>query len=261
MRKTRSKTLQRIALVAIALGLPALLFAQTTQEVLPNLAEQSAERRARVEDLQQEIQQTRQDYDEQVRSVAAQVADVEVQINREELRLAQIEQDIVQAQQSIAAAQDTVADVDPLVRTALTDLRTYIESALPFQVTDRLEQVDQLERLLNDDNLEAQTILTRLWNAVESEYRLTEESGLFRQTITVGGEEQLAEVARLGMIILYFKTFDDQYGYARPAGGSQWEYVTAGSREERDRIETLFEELRRNLREGFFTLPNPYEDS
>jgi DNA repair exonuclease SbcCD ATPase subunit len=259
MKQKRKSVLQRTAIIAIVVCVPALLFAQNTQEVLLNLSEQIAARRARVEALQEEVQQTRRQYEEEVRSVAAQIADVEVQINREELRLAQIQQDIDQARQSIAAAEDSVADVEPLVLTTLEELRTYIQSALPFQVEDRMEEVDQLERLLDQDTLDAQTILSRLWNTLESEYRLTEESGLFRQTIVVGGEPQLAEVARLGMVMLYFKTFDDRFGYAVPDGNANWSYVAAATREESDQIEALFEALRRNLREGFFTLPNPYE--
>lgn len=258
MRRRRSRWLNGIAVALVALALPPLLFPQTTQEVFLNLAEQIAERRARVEELQEEIQQTREEYDEEVRSLATQIADVEVQLNREQLRLQQIEQDIQQARQAIAVARESVADVEPLVRTTLEQLRSYIRTALPFQVEDRLAEVDTLERLLNDGNLDPQTIMTRLWNTVEAEFRLTEESGLFRQTITVGGEQQLAEVARLGMVMLFFKTFEDQYGYAVPSSEGEWRYVVARTREESDQIEELFESLRRNLREGFFTIPNPY---
>lgn len=258
MKREATRRLNRLAIIAIAVALPPIVFAQTTQEVLVNLAEQIAERRARVESLQDEIQQTREEYNEEVRSLATQIADVEVQINREELRLAQIQQDIQRARQAIAAAQESVAEVEPLVRTTLEQLRTYIRTALPFQVEDRLAEVDTLERLLDDGNLDAQTILTRLWNTVESEFRLTEESGLFRQTIQVAGDQQLAEVARLGMVMLFFRTFDDRFGYAVPDSAGEWRYVVARSREESDQIEELFESLRRNLREGFFTLPNPY---
>jgi hypothetical protein len=235
------------------------LFSQTTQEVLANLAGQIAERRARVEALSDQVQQTRDEYNERVRSLSTQIADVEVQINREELRLDQIEQDLDAARQAIAEAQGSVADVEPMVATILTQLRTYITNALPFQTEDRLAEVSNLETLLADGSLEPQTIVTRTWNTVEAEFRLTQESGLFRQTILVGGERQLAEVARLGMVMLYFRTFDEQFGYAVPDGSGGWDYAIAPTREERDSIENLFDSLRRNLREGFFTLPNPYD--
>lgn len=259
-RKKLPKLFTRIGMIAVALAIPPLVFSQTTQEVLTNLAEQIAERRARVDELSAEVQETRDRYNDQVRSLAAQIADVEVQINREELRLDQVEQDITRAQEAIAAAREGVTDVEPLVATALARLRTYIETALPFQSEDRLEEVATLERLLSEGDLEAQTVLTRLWNTIDAEFRMTEEIGLYRQVVSVGGDEQLAEVARLGMVMLFFKTFDDRYGYAQPTGSGEWEYTLARNRAEQDQLEELFESLRRNLREGFFTLPNPYRE-
>jgi hypothetical protein len=92
---------------------------------------------------------------------------------------------------------------------------------------------------------------------VDSEFRLATESGIYQQTVTVGGESKLADVARLGTVLLYFRTFDGQSGYAVPAGDG-WEYRLATSREEQEQIANLFESLRRNLREGFFDVPNPY---
>lgn len=250
---------RRVSVLIVLLLATAPAFSQTTQEALANLAEQIAERRARVEALSDQVQQTRDEYNERVRSLATQIADVEVQINREQLRLAQIDQDLESARESIAEARGSVADVEPLVATTLVQLRNYINDALPFQKEDRLQEVDNLTTLLQDGSLEPQTIVTRVWNTVEAEFRLTQESGLFRQTIMVNGERQLAEVARLGMVMLYFRTFDDRYGYARRNGEGGWEYTVARTRDERDHIETLFDSLRRNLREGFFALPNPYQ--
>ena len=160
--------------------------------------------------------------------------------------------------QDISVAEGAVIDVEPIVRTALEQYRTYVRRALPFQTEDRLAEIDNLEQILSDGNVEPQTVLTRLWNVVQSEYRLTGESGLFRQTIEVNGEEQLAEVARLGMVLLYFRTFDDQYGYAVPTSDTGWRFVPVDDRDAARNISVLFEEFRRNLREGFFDLPNPY---
>jgi hypothetical protein len=258
-RRRTARKLRRAAWIAVALGAtPMVAFSQTTQEVLTNLAQQIADRRGRVESLSEEVAQTRERYNEEVRSLAAQIADVEIQINRERLRLQQIEQDVERLAEEAAVAEGAVIDVEPIVRTALARYRSYVETALPFQVEDRLDGIDRLEDVLEDGNVDPQTVLTRLWNTVQSEYRLTGESGLFRQTIVVNGEEQLAEVARLGMVLMYFRTFDDRYGVVVPSG-DEWRYVLVEDRTAARQIAELFDGLRRNLREGFFTLPNPYE--
>jgi hypothetical protein len=69
------------------------------------------------------------------------------------------------------------------------------------------------------------------------------------------GEEQLVEVVRLGMALLYFKTWDDRYGYAVPVS-TGWEFRVASKREQQQ-IAVLYNSFRKNLREGFFYLPNP----
>lgn len=252
------RTAARVTWTAVMFALVILpSYSQTTEEVLSNLARQIAERRARVEMLSEQVARTREQYDERLRSLTAQIANTEIQIHRENLRLDQIYQDISAVRLKVETARGSTADVEPVVREALEEYRRYIRRALPFQVDDRLAETDKLEAILDDGNLDPQTVLTRLWNTLQGEFRMAGESGLFRQTVTIAGEEQLAEVARLGMAMMYYKTFDGTYGYAAP-DGTGWTYVPAINRDEEKEIEALFEALRRNLREGFFTLPNPY---
>lgn len=240
--------------VVVSLGLfPVLLFAQ---DALANLASRIAEKRSQVETLSNELELTKTEYNEQLRSLATQQADLETQINRERMRLQQIEQDLEKARSRIDTNRATIEDVRPLVARVLADTRSYIASGLPFKVDERLAEVDTLERLLAEGNLESENTLARVWNLVESEFRLTAESGLYRQTIVVDGRSQLSEVARLGMVLLYFRTFDGSYGYA-VSQESEWRYRVAEDRDTEARIATLFDMLRRNLREGFFQLPNP----
>jgi septal ring factor EnvC (AmiA/AmiB activator) len=236
-------------------------FAQTSQAALENLAERISEKRAKLEQLSNQIEQEKQQYNEELRSLQTQIGDVKVQINRQQTRLSEIRADIAEVRREMQASRTSVEEVRPLVARTLTRLKTYIKNGLPFQVSERISEVETLERLLQEGNLETRTILTRVWNMIESEFRMTTESGIYRQTIRLNGEEQLAEVARLGTVFLYFKTFDDRYGYAVPAnGGTEWTYRLAEDRAERERIVTLFDSLRKNLRQGFYTIPNPYAD-
>ncbi len=258
-RNIRPKRLAIVAWIAVALtAAPVLVFSQTTQEILANLAQRIAEKRSRVETLSNQVELAKAQYNEQLRSIATQTADVEAQINREKLQLQQLEQDIERARQTIQRAEESVADVDPLINRVIAQHREYINAALPFQTEERLSELDNIERLYNEGTIEPTTMLTRLWNMVESEFRLTRESGLYRQNIEVNGEFQLAEVVRLGMVMLYFKTFDDRYGYALP-NEDGWSYTLTQSREQKDQVATLFDQMRRNLREGLFYLPNPYQ--
>lgn len=260
MRKTRYGVVLALVAVVVTLVFPAALLAQESgnaTDALQNLAARIAEKRATLEALSDELDIAKTQYNEQLRSLATQTADVQALINREELRLAQLNGDIAEIRAEIEHAESGSIDVSPIVDVVIERLRRHIEEGIPFQTTQRLETLNTIERLMADGSLGAQTALTRLWNIVDTEFRLVGDSGIYRQRIELEGESRLAEVARLGMVLLYFRTLEGDVGMAVPEAGG-WEYRPVEARTRQEEISALFEGLRRNLRQGFFTVPNPY---
>lgn len=252
MKRTVFRVLPAALLVWIVVG----GHGQESGDAATNLASRLAAKRSEVESLSNTLELTKTEYNEKLRSLATQRADIETQINREELRLAQIQQDLGDYRSRIQANRSAMDAIEPLVAQVLAQTKAYIQRGLPFKVQERMAEVETLERLLAEESLETEKVLARLWNLLESEFRLTTESGLYQQTIVLDQQPQLAEVARLGMTLLYFKTFDDEYGYALPTDAG-WRYQRTTDRDEERQIAQLFDSIRKNLREGFFTLPNP----
>lgn len=233
------------------------LVAQTSQESLSALALKITEKRSQVEALTSELELLKTSFNEDLRSLAAQKADVETQINREKLRIDQLERDLAEVRQRLSVDQGQLADSLPLVVRVLERLRMYVSTALPFQREGRLAEVDTLIRLADGESIEPGTLLARVWNLMESEYRLSGENGLYRQSLVIEGREQRVEVARLGMVFLYFRTPDGRVGMAVP-GAQGWSYRVETNTERRKAIESLMDSLRKNLKEGYFVLPYPY---
>ncbi|MBN2510769.1 MAG: DUF3450 family protein [Spirochaetales bacterium] len=242
-----------LLLMAAAWG---AVFAQTNQEALENMAASIAQKRAEAETLNNELDVIKAGFNEELRSIATQQADIQARINRQQLQFAQLERELAEHTQRIAQSSIRMDELKPVILEVLGYLREYISSSLPFHTEDRLNELDSLERVLTSQRLLESEALARMWNIMEEEARLCRESGLYRQTISLHGEDQLAEVARLGMVLLYFKTFDGVFGYAL-RNESVWTYVEAGSREDAKNIENLFVSLKKNLREGYFELPIP----
>ena len=241
-------------IAVLGIGVAAVVSAQSEQ--LQNLAERISERRAELESLSDELDQVKTEYSEQVRSLATQTADVEALVNREELQLQELEDEIADVRQRIERASEGSIDVAPVVDKLEQSLREHVETGIPFQRTQRLNALDTIARLREEGTLGDQRALTRLWNLVDSEFRLLSDSGLYRQPISLGGEEKLAEVARLGMVLMYFRTLTGDVGYVEETGDG-YTYTVANDRRSQEQIEALFNELRRNVRQGFFSLPNP----
>ena len=253
--RRRGKALSAVAVLAI--GVSAMVSAQTEQ--LQNLAERIAERRSELESLSDELDLVKTEYAEELRSLATQSADVEALVNREELQVQQLEREIADVESRIERSSEGSIDVTPVVNELAGKLREHVESGIPFQRTQRLNALDTISRLREDGTLGDQTALTRLWNLVDSEFRLLADSGLYRQPIVLNGEEKLAEVARLGMVLMYFRTLTGEVGYVEAQNG-EYAYTVVDERQSREQIEALFEALRRNVRQGFFPLPNPRYD-
>jgi len=70
----------------------------------------------------------------------------------------------------------------------------------------------------------------------------------------LGGVELLAEVARVGLVALYFRAPDGRVGFAIREGDG-WTWQTVDGRADADRIEGLFETLGKGIRTGAFDLP------
>jgi hypothetical protein len=90
---------------------------------------------------------------------------------------------------------------------------------------------------------------------MEDEFRATRENGLFQQTITLEGESVLAEVGRVGTMMLFFRLSDGRLGKVEqgPAG---WTFVLSVDENERQRIASLLESLKKQIRQGWFEIPN-----
>lgn len=244
--------------LALILGVLVCMpsMAQSSQDALNALAMRITEKRTQVESLSSELDLIKAGYNEQLRSLAAQRADVETQINREKLRLDQLDRDLAEVRNRMQANRDRLGDSLPLARRVLAETKAHVAAGVPFQVPGRIAELESLERLLESGSLDPGTLLARLWNQLESEYRLSGENGLYRQTAEVDGREQLVEVARLGMVLLYFRTPDGKVGVATPLNPG-WKFRVETNAASQKQIETLFDSLRKNLKEGYFPLPNP----
>ena len=96
--------------------------------------------------------------------------------------------------------------------------------------------------------------VNRLWAFYEDEFRLTRDNSLSAQTIQIGDERVLADVAKVGSMVLYFRTADGRVGRAMAAEG-RWSFQPEANPVEQTRIRVLFDALGKQIRQGYFELP------
>ena len=221
---------------------------------------QLAELREEVSALSQALADGRDTHRAELRSISTQQADVDLQVRRETLRLEQLKLAIASKQ---ALVEEESARSEALIaplNDGMDRLETLIAEGIPYRTQDRLDAVDTLRTQLDAKTLNPQEATSRLWQALEDELRLTRENILDRQVIELRGEDQLVEVARLGMVALYYRTEEGEVGRALTTG-SGYSFIPYDTPEESAQVMALFDALKKQIRTGFFTLPNPLPEA
>lgn len=243
-----------IVICVLSLLIPLTVQADTLR--LEQMAERLAELRAEVDRLQQELDQAKADQRHKLEALGAQITQLEVEKRRQELALQELKNEWESLSQKAPATSSTDAGLAESITRGVAALRRYVETSLPFKRSERLQALNDLEAKLTAGTSSPKKLAGELWTLIEDELRLTRENGLYRQTLPLEGESALVEVAKLGMVMLFFKTPDGRYGLARRQEGG-WHYEMVSQEGDRQRIAALMESLRKQIRQGYFELPNP----
>lgn len=249
-----TRSLARLSLfAAVSLALaPGTALPQDPTEALTTRLIQM---RGQVDQLQNEQNLKREEHKNRMTYLTAQLAEMEASRDREALRVRQLEQELEQMRELVAAAGATSETLTPLVLRYVDELRLQVRRGFPFKVGERVAALDEIESQLAGGVITAHRAFNRLWAFVEDELRITRENAIYTQSISLAGENVLVDVAKLGNAMMYFRTRDLKYGRAveNPQG---WRFELLESSADQERVARLFDSLRKQIRQGWFQLPN-----
>ncbi|SMF54603.1 DUF3450 family protein [Pseudobacteriovorax antillogorgiicola] len=239
----------RLALMSSIL-IPSLSYGNN----LNNLAEELLELRSQVESLHDQLEQQKQSHQAKLQSLNVMKADLAATNQRESLQLQQLNQKISDMREDLGTKFSGETDLTSFTETALADLRSYVSQSLPFKGDERLATLNDIDAKLRDKSLSPYKAANMLWAFVEDELRLQKDVGLYKQVLTIDGDEQLCEVAKIGMLGMLVKSPDGKFGkYIR--NNEQWSFVTVEGQAQQKQIEDFFVSLKKQIRVGSFTLP------
>jgi hypothetical protein len=219
------------------------------------LAESLIKLRSEVETLHTQLDDAKDDYKNQMKSYALTRSDLEASLSREELKIKQLRQALVKTTERIRKQSASGAGLKPLLLEGLTLMEAEIRKGLPFKQKERLVQIDELRTQITNDLIMPEKALSRIWAVYEDNFRMTKENGMFSQNITLDGSERLADVVRLGTVMMYFRTSDDRMGYVDRSAESD-RYVEVMDPAQKEQIASLFDAMKKQIRTGYFILPN-----
>jgi len=242
----------KFVLVAACLLAAPVLHAQDATEALANRLIQM---RGQVDELQSELNLKREEHKNRMAYLTAQLTEMEASRDREALRIRQLEQELEKMREQVAAAGATSEMLAPLVLANLFALREQVQFGFPFKVSERLAELDDLENQLSSGVVTAHRAFNRLWAFVEDEIRISRENAIYSQSINLEGENILVDVAKLGNTMMYFRTRNQKYGRAVETTNG-WRFELLDSAKDQELVARLFDSLRKQIRQGYFQLPN-----
>lgn len=232
-----------------------LCVSQVAAQTDDNLIQSIMKLRAEVEALYTQIDDNKEMYKSELKSLTIQKTDLEAQINRQDTALKQAELEITKTQKKIQELSVKSEDITPLLINAIDTLANAIKVGIPFKIEDRLVELTKIKEQLTNKSITPQRGLSQVWSSYEDAIRLTKENGIFKQTINVNGKEKLCEIARLGSVMMFFKTPEESVGYVKKDENG-YSYVVSHDEKEKKEIMDLFDALSKQIRTGYFKLPN-----
>jgi len=240
----------------LAFGLLFCFVSQDSWAKSPaSLAAELARLRSEVEALSSRLEERKEQVRTQLRTLSMQKSSLTLRLQKASLQLKQLKKRKEALQKKIQASGKTGEALRPVVQKSAKQIKILLKQGLPFRVKERIAALDKITQQLKAKLLTPRVAASRLWQFVESEIRLSRENGMYSQVIELNGKRQLVQIARLGMVMLFFQTRDVRYGKAVFTGG-KWQYVFFKDKKEISQVAKLFDALKKQIRVGFWTIPS-----
>lgn len=214
--------------------------------------------RVEVERLAGELAQVRAEQTEQLAALRAERVELARALRAARSRNAQLRE--LQAQD---AARDE-AEITAAARgrapalAAIAAVREHVRASLPFARADREAELDRIEASLQVSEPDLGRAMQRLWRFVEQDLALAGEIELGQQVVTTAGDEQLAEVLRIGMAVMYVRTQAGAVAWTRH-DGTAWRIEPIDEPAMAREVLALFDAYHDNRGFGPAVLPLPRE--
>ena len=230
--------LARFAGLIWLVGLSPLVGAET-------LAEEVSTARVQVDSLAERLAHERRMTRDDLAALSAERAELQRQIRLEEIRRDTLARLRAERTKRAEDQEGRVLTLLEPVQRSIASAKAYVAATLPFKQKERMRRLEQIEADLAVSHPDPAQALTRLWRFVEEEEALASEIGLSQQAIEFEGKRFLAEVARIGMTLLYFRLPNGEVGWVRHAKGN-WSFEGIQAPEAKETVLNIFSGLESN---------------
>lgn len=245
--------MNRKKLVMLAAALQLALPSGASADRWTARAKELSKLRAEVEAIEGKIARERAAGNAELKALTQQKGELALLLRKEQLTLGTLRKQRERLVLRLKSTKGQRKAIVPAVLAAAKELRDHIAASLPFARDKRLAALDRIVSGLKAETLAPRAAAGQLWQLLEDELKLCRETGLHQQPVRIEGKRVLADVARLGMVALFFRTSDGRVGRAQKTPkGYRYLVIGGGARQG---VLALFDALKKQIRSGLFELP------
>jgi hypothetical protein len=138
------------------------------------------------------------------------------------------------------------------IKSWILELESWINAGIPFKKESRLADLEKV-RLKLQENEPSEILVQDLWALTEKEIKLTSSSR--HELMKIRLEDEVpAQVARIGLMQMYFKTAKNQFGYAEKID-NKWILSVKSNPDEIRAIERILTQLKSEKNGAYLELP------
>ena len=142
---------------------------------------------------------------DELASLRAERAELQRQIRLENVRRETLTRLLEERTKSLDDQETQMLAHLPAIQRAIEYAKVYVQATMPFKREERLRVLAKIEKDLTLTHPDLGAALTRLWRFVEEEEAMSQEVGIAEHVIELDGKRVLADVARIGMALMYFR--------------------------------------------------------
>ncbi len=210
--------------------------------------------RGEVESLSSEVESKKQDLRQKLKALSMQSAELEASIQKEEIRTKQLEAALSKKRTLKKDDNFDEEKLKEIILKSIGDISESVKKTIPFKQKERIAELNTIKDAVAANAMNPFVALAKLWSFAEDEIRITKENGLFRETLQIEQKEILVDVAKIGTVMMFFKTTDNRVGSALKTS-SGYSFVIEKDKEKTEKIALLFDALKKQIRSGFFEIP------
>jgi hypothetical protein len=222
-------------------------------DVATDLSQQLIPLRSHMEKQAQELESTQQAFDQQIQALQAQVLELNQNLSREKLKSKVLVEKTKRLTSFTNLGPAGSSEDQKFVSLWMDELKNWVEQSLPFQKQQRLAKLEELQsRFKKKEPLEP--LVWDLWTFTSQELKNTKGFSNEVTEINLDGNSVPAEVAKLGMVHMYFKTTDQRSGYSIKTKQG-WTFQTAQTDSEKKAIDHILSASRAKTFKNVYELP------